>query len=118
MLEEPALYTVFFVMGEQCIRLAEAKNLQKNIERICWVPGDSAVQSIIPKRYRHIAEDFSIRRYILEMCEYATDMGLDVCILMDDEAGLKTVFDISVKCIRIYSYMAGALKKPGLPKIL
>ena len=102
LLEEPALYTVFFVMGEQCIRLAEAKNLQKNIERICWVPGDSAVQSIIPKRYRHVAEDFSIRRYILKMCEYATDMGLDVCVLMDDEESLKTVFD---NIRKVYPYL-------------
>ncbi len=102
LLEEPALYTMFFVTGDQCRQIAEAKRLQKNMERICWIPGDSAVQSIVPKRYRHLAEDCSIRQYILKMCEYATDMGLDVCVLMDDEESLKTVFD---NIRKVYPYL-------------
>lgn len=102
LLEEPGLYTMFFVMGEQCLRIAEAERLQKNMERICWLPGDDAMRALAPKRYRHMLDECSIRQYILEMCEYATDMGLDVCILMDNEADLMAAFEIIRK---VYPYL-------------
>lgn len=72
------------------------------MERICWLPGDGAIQTLVPKRYRHLLDEFSIRQYLLQMCEYAADMGLDVCILMDSEAELTAVFEIIRK---IYPYL-------------
>lgn len=92
-LEEPALYTIFFVAAEQCIYLSEAKELIKRNEQAVWIPGDDALRSLIPKRERHDLTDFSVFGYIMQMCEYAADMGFDICLLMEDEKSLEFVMN-------------------------
>lgn len=82
-IEEPALHTIFFVSGEHCRPLSEAGKLLTENERIQWIPGDDAVRSLFRKRGRSEQEECSVKQYVFKMCEYAADMGLDVCILMD-----------------------------------
>lgn len=90
-LEEPALYTVSFVSAEQCSSIAEAKEQLKNNEQIIWMAGDDAVRSLFPKKERHELMEFSVQQYVMHMCEYAADMGLDICFLMEDEKDLDIV---------------------------
>lgn len=90
-LEEFALYTIFFVAAEQCIYMSEANEQIISKEQTIWVPGDDALRSLLPKRERHDLGDFSVRRYIMQMCEYAVDMGLDICFLMENEKDLDFV---------------------------
>lgn len=90
-LEEPLLYTIFFVAAEQCVYLSEAKELIKKREQTIWIPGDQAIRSLIPKKERHGLADFSILGYTMQLCEYAADMGLDICFLMEDEKSLEAV---------------------------
>lgn len=90
-LEEPSLYSIFFVTAEQCSVLSEAKNLIKNRGHILWLSGDGATHSLFPKKERHTLSEFSVSQYIMQICEYSADMGLEVCILMEDEADLELV---------------------------
>lgn len=90
-LEEPALYTVFFVAAKQCILLSEAKALLDKREQIIWIPGDEAVCSLFSKKERHEMLELSVEGYIMNICEYAADMGLDICFLMEDKAELEFV---------------------------
>lgn len=90
-LEEPALYTVFFVAAKQCIPLSEAKALLDKREQIIWIPGDEAVCSLFSKKERHEMLELSVEGYIMNICEYAADMGLDICFLMEDKAELEFV---------------------------
>ncbi len=90
-LEEPALYTVFFVAAKQCVPLSEAKALLDKREQIIWIPGDEAVCSLFSKKERHEMLELSVEGYIMNICEYAADMGLDICFLMEDKAELEFV---------------------------
>lgn len=90
-LEEPALYTVFFVTAKQCIPLSEAKALLDKREQIIWIPGDEAVCSLFSKKERHEMLELSVEGYIMNICEYAADMGLDICFLMEDKTELEFV---------------------------
>lgn len=90
-LEEPALYTVFFVAAKQCIPLSEAKALLDKREQIIWIPGDEAVCSLFSKKERHEMLELSVEGYVMNICEYAADMGLDICFLMEDKAELEFV---------------------------
>lgn len=82
-IEEPALHTVFFVSGEQCGPLAEAEMLLEENDKIQWIPGDEAVRSLFHKRGHSDTQGCSVKQYVFKMCEYAADMGLDVCILLE-----------------------------------
>ncbi|MDE7366303.1 MAG: WecB/TagA/CpsF family glycosyltransferase [Lachnospiraceae bacterium] len=102
-LEEPTLYTIFFVSAEQCNYLSEAKTLIQRNEQILWLPGDDALRSLIPKKERHELADFSILNYTMQICGYAADMGLDLCFLMEDKKQLEFVMS-SVR--NVYPYLA------------
>ncbi|MDD6331393.1 MAG: WecB/TagA/CpsF family glycosyltransferase [Clostridium sp.] len=93
LLEEPALYTVFFVAAEQCVQLAEAKKLLQRTEKILWVPGDDAVRSLFPKRDRFAGTTGSVQGYVMKLCGYATDMGLDICVLGENQKELDMIMD-------------------------
>lgn len=83
-LEEPALYTISFIGAEQCGVMADAKETLKQNPQMIWLPGDDAVRSLFSKKERHEKMEFSVQNYIMKMCEYAADMGLDICFLMEN----------------------------------
>lgn len=105
-LEEPTLYTVFFVAAEQCIYLSEAGELLKHNEQMVWILGDAALRKMIPKKDRHDLADFSMLNYTMKMCEYAADMGLDICILMENEKQLEIVMN-GIRSVYPYLAMHG-----------
>lgn len=90
-LEEPALYTVAFVGAEQCGVLADTRDDLKQSTQIVWLPGDDAVRSMLAKLERREQVEFSIQNYVMQMCEYAADMGFDMCFLAEDEKELDSV---------------------------
>ena len=101
-LEEPTSYTVVFVASDQCMPFSEAKELLAK-EHLIWLPGDAALRSVFPKKERHIMGEFSVQQYVMQMCQYAVDMGLDICLLMDNAKNL----DIAVDGIRAaFPYLA------------
>lgn len=102
-LEEPALYTIFFIAAEQCKYLSEAKALIQRNEQTLWIPGDDALRSLIPKKERHELTDFSVLNYIMQVCGYAADMGLDLCFLMEDKKQLEFVMG---RIRNAYPYLA------------
>lgn len=102
-LEEPALYTVAFVAAEQCGVLAEADKQLKQSEQIIWLAGDDAVRKLFPKKERHEVEGFSICNYTMKLCEYAADMGLDICFLMEERKDVETAID---EIRKIYPYLS------------
>lgn len=102
-LEESTLYTIFFVAAEQCNYFSEAKEFVRKTEQTLWIPGDDALRTLLPKKDRHDLSDFSILNYVMQVCGYAADRGLDLCFLMEDEKQLELVMD-SVR--NAYPYLA------------
>ncbi|MCM1494648.1 MAG: WecB/TagA/CpsF family glycosyltransferase [Bacteroides sp.] len=102
-LEEPTLYTIFFVAAEQCNYLSEAKEFMQKTEQTLWIPGDDALRTLFPKKERHDLADFSILNYVMQVCGYGADMGWDLCFLMEDEKQLELVMS-SVR--NAYPYLA------------
>lgn len=102
-LEEPTLYTIFFVAAEQCRYLSEEHELIQKNEQTFWIPGDDALRALIPKKERHDLVDFSILNYTMQICGHAADMGLDVCFLMEDKKQLEFVMN-NVR--NVYPYLA------------
>lgn len=92
-LEEPVLYTVVFVTADQCGMISEMKKEIRYKEQQVWVPGDDALRFIFPKKERHDMTDFSVQRYIMRLCEYAADMGLEIGFLMEKGRELALVRD-------------------------
>lgn len=91
-LEEPVLYTIVFVASDQCGTFSEAGELLER-EHILWLPGDTTLRSVFPKKERHTMAEFSIRRYVMQICQYAVDMGLDICLLMDNVKHLNSAIE-------------------------
>ncbi len=102
-LEEPVLHTIIFVAAIQCNMMADIEETIRRKEQLLWIPGDDAVKKVLPKKERHAIGDFSIQRYIMKLCEYAVDMGLDVCVLMNGERELELIMD---EIRQLYPYLA------------
>lgn len=102
-LEEPVLHTIIFVEAVQCGIMADIEEAIRRKEQLLWIPGDDAVRMLLPKKERHAMGDFSIQRYVMKLCEYAVDMGLDVCVLMNREKELELITD---EIRKLYPYLA------------
>lgn len=90
-LEEPVLHTIIFVSAVQCNMISDAMETMERKRQMLWVPGDDALKTVLPKKERHIMNGFSIQRYVMKMCEYAADLGLDICVLMENDRDLKAI---------------------------
>lgn len=102
-LEEPVLHTIIFVEAVQCGMIADIEETIRRREQLLWIPGDDAVKTVLPKKERHSMGDFSIQRYVMKLCGYAVDMGLDICVLMNGKKELEAIMD---EIRKLYPYLA------------
>lgn len=77
LLEEAALHTIYFIEAEQCATIANEGLLPKVTY---YVATSRSMANAFPKRYRKVIQEFSVKDYVMKMCEYAVDMGSDVVL--------------------------------------
>lgn len=102
-LEEPVLHTIIFVSAVQCSMISDVMESMERKEQMLWLPGDDAMKMVLPKKERHIMSGFSVQRYVMKMCEYAADLGLDICVLMENDRDLEIITE---EIRRLYPYLA------------